>query len=440
MKRGFGVWKAPINDESLRLSLAGLSIIAVAYGFARYGYGLFVPVFREEFGLSTEILGFISSGAYATYLIALLLAGFLSSRINPRAPVVLGGLFAVVGMVLIAFAPNALLLAVGVLLASTSSGWAWAPFSDAVAQMVRPEAQNRTLSIVSTGTTFGLIVVGPVSLIAGSTWRAAWLVFAVLAFASTVWNFLVLPNKPPDGSASAVEGKPGEELGDGSRDGSGDRESRLGWRWFLGAQSLPLFFVAFAYGLAGAFYWTYAADLTQQSGLPPMVSSVLWTVVGIAGIVGLGTGDFVGRFGLRRVLAAALAMLGTAIAVLGAMPASWTAVGISAVIYGPSFMMIAALLALWSSHVFPERPSTGFTATLLMLAIGSIAGPATLGIVAGHLGLVVAFLITAAFTLLSMLVRPREEMYSAAATERTPAGSEGGRYAVGGDSERNRMR
>lgn len=408
-----------MNDRGWRLGLAGLSIIAVAYGFARYGYGLFVPVFREEFGMSTAVLGFVSSGAYATYLLALLLAGFLSVRINPRAPVVLGGLFAVVGMTLVALAPNAAVLAVGVLLASTSSGWAWAPFSDAVAQMVRPEAQNRTLSIISTGTTFGLMVAGPVSLLAGTTWRGAWVVFAVLALASTVWNARLLPNKVNHGSASISKGGTGE---DSTESGSGRVDTRLGWRWFVGATSLPLFSVAFAYGLAGAFYWTYAADLALQSGLPPATRSILWTVVGIAGIVGLGTGDFVGRFGLHRVLAVTLAMLGAAIAVLGAVPGSWIAVGISAVLYGPSFMMMAALLALWSSHVFPEQPSIGFSATLLLLAVGSIVGPATLGVVAGLFGLGSAFLITAALTLLSVLVRPREEVYSATAQKPSTRG------------------
>lgn len=34
-------------SKTTRLALAGLSAIAVAYGFARYGYGLFVPTFRE---------------------------------------------------------------------------------------------------------------------------------------------------------------------------------------------------------------------------------------------------------------------------------------------------------------------------------------------------------------------------------------------------------
>ena len=38
-----------------RLGLAGFFAIAVAFGPARSGFGLFLPDFRREFGLSTEI-------------------------------------------------------------------------------------------------------------------------------------------------------------------------------------------------------------------------------------------------------------------------------------------------------------------------------------------------------------------------------------------------
>jgi hypothetical protein len=49
--------------KSTRLMLAGLSAIAVSYGFARYGFGLFVPVFREEFRFSTQQIGVVSSAS-----------------------------------------------------------------------------------------------------------------------------------------------------------------------------------------------------------------------------------------------------------------------------------------------------------------------------------------------------------------------------------------
>lgn len=405
-----------MSRQELRLALAGMSIIAVAFGFARYGYGLFVPVFRDEFGLSTEAIGLISGAAYGTYVAALLLAGFLAVRLNPRVPVLVGGACAAAGMTLIAVASNGAVMAAGALLASTSPGWAWAPFSDAAAQLISEDARSRALSIISTGTTFGLAMAGPIALLAGSTWRASWLAFAVLAFASTVWNARLLPKGPP---RSAGQGPDHGGLA-GSPDGN-PAPAHPGWRWFVTADAHPLYFVAFIFGIAGAFYWTYAADLAQDSGLPSATGPVLWSIVGLAGIVGVATGDFVERFAFGRVLAVALCLLATAIAVLGAVPGSWLSVIASAALYGPSFMMMSALLVLWSSRVFSDRPSTGFSAALVLLAAGSMAGPAALGLLAGAVGLQPAFLVAASLTLLGLLgARPQRTGDHELVTTATP--------------------
>ncbi|MGI8650547.1 MAG: MFS transporter, partial [Rubrobacter sp.] len=202
-------------SKTTRLALAGLSAIAVAYGFARYGFGLFVPTFRDEFGLSTGAVGLISSAGYAAYLSAMVLTGFLVQRMGPRFPVVAGAGCAGAGMLLIATAQSALQLVVGVVLAGSSAGFCWAPFSDAVAMLVAEEHQGRVLSVISTGTTFGLIVAGPVVLLTatggssdGSGWRYAWAAFAIAALLVALWNARLLPGEPyckPDVGAENVE-------------------------------------------------------------------------------------------------------------------------------------------------------------------------------------------------------------------------------------------
>lgn len=370
-----------------QLGFAGLVSIAVAYGFARYGYGLFVPVFRREFGLGTEALGFIASASYLAYLLAMGAAGISVARVGPRLPVVVGGLCAAGGMALIALSDGVVALTAGVLLASTSAGWSWAPFSDAVARMVSPEKRGRALSMISSGTTFGLMVAGPVALLAtGASWRGAWLAFAAIAFASTAWNAWLLPK----GLGRGVNG-------DGTLPG---------WRWFVNRESLPLFALAFLYGFVAAFYFTYAVDLVASSGLSAAWAPLFWTTVGVAGMSGVLGGDMVARFGLRRALFATLLILGVSIALLALAPGNLAGIGVSAVLYGASYMPIAAFLAVWSQHVFKERPATGFSAALLSLALGSVLGPASLGVVAGSCGLGTALLLAAGLTLLSALFQP----------------------------------
>lgn len=382
--------------KTTQLMLAGLSAIGVAYGFARYGYGLFVPAFREEFGISTEAVGFISSGAYASYLLAMVLTGFLVGRTGPGLPVVTGAVCAGAGMLLISFSWGVVPLAVGAIVAGSSPGFCWAPFSDAVAMLVEKERRNRVLSVVSTGTTFGLTVAGPVVLLVSysggeSGWRYALALFAVAAFGTALWNLKLLPAEPYRHSGAQADGNPG--IGS-----------------FLGWSSAPLLGQAFCYGLIAAFYYTYAVDLVRQAGFSEEWGPVLWSLIGVSGITGVLSGDAVARFGLRRCLTACLLVLGASIGALSLASGFGVLVAACALAFGASYMPVAAFLALWSGNVFHERPATGFSAVLFSLAMGSITGPALLGAVAGALDLSTAFWVAAALTVFSAMLRPASDI------------------------------
>ena len=393
-------------SKGTQLALAGTSAIAVSYGFARYGYGLFVPAFREEFGLSTGTIGFISSSGYAAYLLAMALTGFLTYKIGPRLPVVTGIVCASMGMALISTAQSPLMLTAGVVLAGSSAGFCWAPFSDAVAILVEKEHRNRVLSVISTGTTFGLTVAGPVALLAstssvdgGSGWRYAWAAFAGVALFVALWNFRLLPLKPYHGATKK------NNWGD-------DAVGMPSFGWFLSRRTVPLLGQAFFYGLVAAFYYTYAVDLVRRSGFGEAWGPILWGLVGVAGVTGVFSGDAVLRFGLKRYLTICLGMLAVSIGALGLTQGSGALVVACAIAFGASYMPIAALLVIWSGSVFHEKPATGFSAVLFSLALGSILGPAMLGAVAEVFDLRVAFWCAAALTALSIMLRPTSDIHN----------------------------
>ena len=374
----------------MRLSVAGFVAIAVAFGPARNGFGLFLPDFREQFGLSVELSGLIASGVQAGYLFALAAVGLSVARLGPRPLVVLGGLAGVLGMTLVSLASGIAALTAGVVLAGTSAGWSWAPYNDAADRMVPPRLQGRVLSIVSTGTTFGIVVAGMVAFAAGASWRAAWLAFAVAAVLGVVLNGLVLPTGQHGPQAESPEDIPA-------------RSSVFGW--FMRRESLPLFVVAFSFGVYSAFYYAFAVDhISRTGGFRDAAGPLFFVVLGVAGFVGLFTGEAVSRFGLRRVLMVVLISQGVSAFLLGAAPTWWPAVGISAVLFGADVMLMSALLAMWSSWVFAGQPSTGFSATLVLAGAGSVVGPAALGAFAGEFGLGAAFLLAGTISLSTILI------------------------------------
>ena len=381
------------GSETVRLSVAGFVAIAVAFGPARNGFGLFLPDFREEFGLSVELSGVIASGVQAGYLFALAAVGLSVAKLGPRPLVMLGGLTGALGMILVSFATGVWVLAAGAILAGTSAGWSWAPYNDAADRMVPPRLQGRVLSIVSTGTTFGIVAAGVVAFAMGSSWRAAWISFAVAALLGVALNAFVLPT-----------GR--HEDQDTSRDaGSGDATVRSFLEWLVRRESVPLFTVAFSFGVFSAFYYAFAVDyVSRAGGFTGVAGPLFFVVLGTAGFVGLFTGEVVSRFGLRRVLLVVLVSQGVSAFLLGAAPAWWPAVVVSAALFGADVMLMSALLAMWSSHVFAGQPSTGFSATLVLAGTGSVVGPAALGTFAGGFGLGAAFLFAGAISLLTILI------------------------------------
>ncbi len=382
-----------VEARPAHLVFAGVSIVAVTFGFARYAYGLFLPNIRTELGLTTEISGLIASGSSAGFLLATILAPIVTSRAGSRLPVVLGGLSATLGMAIIAIAWTPWILTAGVVLAGTSPGWAWPPMSDAVVQLVPAAQQNRAITIIGSGTSFGVLVAGPLALLTGSAWRPAWLIFSVLALAATVWNARLLPVKRPDGRGPASSG--------------------LELHHFLGAECRRLFLVTFIIGLASSVYWTFAVDLIARTGsFPDSASRVFWILVGGAGVGGTMAGDLITRFGLRKALQPAVAGLAVSMGLLPMWLASWLAILTSAILFGATFIIVTVMLGVWSVNVFHERPSAGLGAQTFVAAIGQVVGPFTMGLIAGRLGLLPVFLLAAALAGATTLIRPRADLRS----------------------------
>jgi predicted MFS family arabinose efflux permease len=386
---------------SVRLSLAGFFATAVAFGPARMGYGLFLPEFREEFALSTEASGFIASAAFAGFFLALLLTGFLTARFGSRVPVVAGGLSAFSGMAVVAFAPGVAVLALGIVLAATSAGFSWVPYNNFAERAVPERRRGRVLSVVSTGTTFGITAAGLLGLAIvfyGLTWRLTWALFAASGLAAAALNASVLGGNLKSTGTPAT-GEPGKQTGSSLKS--------------LGrAEAVPLFAASLSFGATNSVYLSFAVDhISRVGGLGsiPMDASgpILFTAFGAAGAVGLFTGDVEKRFGLVHLLRIIFVCSFASLALLGAAPGSWLALLASAAFQGGCLMTISAVFSFWSLRLFPHLPSLSFTAVLLVFATGNVAGPALAGLAAGQLGLGTTFLAAGGLSLLTALTLPR---------------------------------
>ncbi|MWA09043.1 YbfB/YjiJ family MFS transporter [Streptomyces sp. BA2] len=379
-----------------------MAAVGVTFGFARYGYGLFLPEFRRAFDLPVALVGLIASASYVGYIVALLSVGMLVTRLGPRPLVVIGGLSAAGGMGLVACARGPVTLTAGLVLAGTSPGWVWAPYSDAVDRMLAPHLRERAMGAIATGTAFAVTVAGPLALVAqGPRWRHAWLAFTAAALLATLYNARVLP-----GGARRARG-----AGRDAPTAGPLPARRPGLRRFARAAAIPLYATALSYGLVGAVYWAFAVEAVSEHAEAgsDVVAPLFWTLMGLSGTAGVLTGHAISRYGLRRVHRGIFIGLGGAaglVAVAGLPGMALPGALLSALVYGPCFMAGSGLLAVWSYRVFPDRPTPGFTATVLFLGLGTVAGPALLGALAEHRGLPAAFAATALTAALTALIQP----------------------------------
>ncbi|PVB60070.1 MFS transporter [Labrenzia sp. 011] len=353
------------------VTAAGLAIVAVTYGLARYCFGLFLPDIRLEFGLSTEMIGLIAGASYLGYLAATFAGSWLSTAIGPRLPIVLGGLAAASGMAIIAVSPDPWILALGVFIAGTSPGLSYPPFSDVIVRHTELPRQNSVYAWINSGTGFGVAFAGPLALFAGENWRLAWLTFAVLALAVTVWNMFTLPG----GSARPVSSAAGSV------------------RYLFHKAARPLFAAALLFGVLTAVFWTYAVELLWTLTGNPRDAVLFWIVLGIAGVTGCFAGGLVNRWGLRRTYLVLALAVGAAIGALPLMIGTRLGIYLSAACFGTGFIVMTALFGMWSMRIFRETPSIGFGFTFFLLSLGQGLGPVIGGFmipVIGHSALFVA--------------------------------------------------
>jgi predicted MFS family arabinose efflux permease len=395
-----------------RLTAAGFIGTAVAFGPARMGFGLFLPAFRDEFALSISTAGLIASGGFLAFLLALLASAWLGRRHGERLPVITGAMLASAGFVAVASAWEAGLLALGIALAGASAGLCWAPFNDATERVLPDAARAGALSVISTGTTAGVIVAAALALAVTEgalDWRAAWIGFALGGLGLAVAARTGLPSssrgaKPTrDAVAKIVQaGLPGD-LGPDPGSNTGAPGPSLTQR-----AAMPLYSTAICFGMTNAVFLSFAADRVVAagglSGLPDAAASaVIFLGYGICGVLGLATGRIEARIGLAALFCAIFGAGALSLVLVALAPTSWSAVLAASGLHGVAIMMVSAVFSFWSLRLFPGRGTLGFTATLLCMAAGSVLGPALAGLLAASLGPQIMFLAAAAPPLVTAL-------------------------------------
>lgn len=137
-------------------------------------------------------------------------------------------------------------------------------------------------------------------------------------------------------------------------------------------------------GAEPSIYWGFSVDLVTGGGTGDDAGSVIlmgrtpspecfgqafWTLVGIAGVAAAAAGGLVRRLGLRRTRALGLAGLAVAIGLPAAVPSPRAAV-VSGLLFGASFVLLAACFGLWSLRAAGGSAVAASSLTFLLMSPG----------------------------------------------------------------------
>jgi predicted MFS family arabinose efflux permease len=350
------------RSRSVEAVLLFTGFIASTYGFGLYLFPAMVEDIRRDIPFSYGVMGTVSGAVQAGFMVAALLAGFLTMRFGAM-PMILGSLaICVLGLGALAAAPSVLVLAVLLTLLGGCAAAIWVPMVEVSKEIVPKEHQGKALGLMSSGTSYGILVNSFLLtlLLPAYGWRSLWIATCIIVGTLALVGFLRLWSlgRRQDSSGSSAESAPRMPL-----------PARLA--------ALPrgltatIIVMMFLNGLSCMPYQTYlSAYLQSEAGYSAETAAYVWRFIGAVGMFsGFAIGALADRITIRwgMILTYLVLALSCCLIVVSRQGASQLPLYVAAVTFGISFYAIFGLVPAYISHVF------GLGSAALVFAFGNIA-------------------------------------------------------------------
>ncbi len=361
----------------------GFLIIFACIGLARYAYTMLLPSMQAGLELPYDRMGFIGTGNFCGYLLAVILAPRLIRRFRPRA--VIGGGLALLSLALFGIglssgfiAPLSLYFIVGI-----GTGCANIPTMALISHWFRSDRRGTAAGLMIAGNGAAIMLAGwlvpRLNLLYGTNgWRGGWLLLGSIALAVTALSIWLVRNHPsemglePLGTAPpAAPNLPATD----ERSGDGALLVRLG-----------LLYLAF--GATFMIYGTFiVTTMVREYGFDEARAGHYWSWAGFfsffSGILFGTLSDHIGR---RHGLVLVFAVQTAAYLLAGSQPTPGILL-LSIGLYGLAVFAIPAIMAAAvGDYLGLPRAAAAFSTITIFFAAGQTIGPAIAGMIGRSTG------------------------------------------------------
>ncbi len=333
--------------------------------------------------MSYDEMGFLGTGNFAGYLIAVGMAPFLLRRFSPRLLIASGLLLIALCMLGIAAGESYLLILFLYTCVGFGSGFANIPIMVLVSYWFRREKRGQAAGLIVAGSGFAIIFSGFIVPVLNDTfsphgWRIGWLLLGVIVLLVSVIAALLIRNDPsekgllPVGSSQNHAYDPSESKGP-----------------FTAVRVLThLGILYFVFGATYVIYGTFiVTTMVEEYSFVEASAGSFWSWVGFFSLFsGTLFGMFSDRFGRRRGLMTVFGVQTLAYLLAGSGLGSMALFG-SVVFYGVAVFAIPAIMAAAvGDYLGKARAAAAFSIITFCFALGQTLGPAVAGLLAQSTG------------------------------------------------------
>jgi len=366
--------------------ITGMTCIVACLGFGRFALGMLLPSMASTLRLSYSQIGFISTGNFIGYLIAVLLCGRIAGRVGSRRLIVAALVTIALSMALISRAHNFATILVLYFVTGMGSGAANVPVMGLITAWFDRAIRGRAAGFVVIGSGFAIIISGKLipwvnRMVGPEGWRLNWLILAALVGAIAIVASLFLKNRPADIGLEPL-GNDGKTMAPLTHQAKDDRSIyRNRTIYLLGS-------IYFLFGYTYVIYATFiVTTLVKERGFSETIAGNFWSWVGFLSLFSgpvFGTlSDRIGRKG-GLMIVFSFQMLAYLLVAAHLPPAF---LYLSIAFYGiVAWSIPSIMVAAVSEYVGVDKALAAFGFITFIFGLGQITGPSIAGMLAERTG------------------------------------------------------
>lgn len=379
----------------------GILTLFACLGLARFAYGMLLPAMREGLGLAYDQMGYVSTGNFAGYLIAVALAPLAIRRFKPRLTITFGLLLIACCMVGISQSSSLIVILLLYALTGIGSGFANIPIMVLVSHWFRRERRGRAAGLMVVGNGAAIVFAGffiPFlnQQFGDQGWRIGWMSLGLIAICIAGIAACLLRNDPQDLGMEPV----GDKAAIKSETLTAHEPANSG-RIILWLGLLYLVFGA-TYMVYGTFIVT---TMVVEFGFAEATAGMFWSWVGFFSLFsGVSFGMLSDRIGRKGGLMTVFAMQTLAYLLAGSGVGTVTLLA-SVVLYGLAAWAIPAIMAAAvADYMGLSKAAAAFSIVTFFFAVGQTIGPGAAGVIAEASGsFTTSYLCSAVLTATALL-------------------------------------